>query len=694
MKSAKNEKEYQNILFDLGYNNPPFSFRQSDIILQMHEIIAKKHQFADWAMYWRHLVHLAKIQNDFTDSLKKFALKQAEQYPELNEQMVQLTHQLEHGYDKKQREYERQQDEARKLKRQEIQNSYENIASELEIGEHLSGLSNIAKAYLGRYSDLTEFSDPEDRVLNLVGSKIAPMAFAGLNAAMQRDDIPTARQITELQANEQKTFFFEHILIAYCAMVLRSGKSLSDIPLEILRSTLAACHWDLDFRDDLTFELQTQLEEIVFARKESKESFIRDTIEPYLNAGTSHVLGLWGIVRKEKFSDIAGPLAIEWLKKYAQLSNDSLRDLLIAAISYNCGPELVALIRDKVYKNTWNDKEQRGTWIGTAFLVDFEHHINVLTAYADEGKEHLWPLRDMAFPDRANTEYWPKLDEEQNHFIIIKFGTLWTPEPLSSDGIVGDRNAWQAYQFIQERIRDLSANLSDRAEILLKGMINTKRLDGYQDYIKHVYAQQTRSRAEESKKVPSLSEVRNILLKDEPVNHDDLQALLIDELTELQDRIRNSPTNEILPFWNSDNPHEENYCRDRIASGLTPYLDRFSVRVHTEGTMPDSNRCDLLCTHKMKDVPIEIKGQWHPDIWKAASNQLLDYSKEYRAKGRGIYLVLWFGYLGLKHPKNPRGWKNQPYPKTLSEIEVLLSKKYDGISEKTKIFVLNVSRPI
>ena len=214
-------------------------------------------------------------------------------------------------------------------------------------------------------------------------------------------------------------------------------------------------------------------------------------------------------------------------------------------------------------------------------------------------------------------------------------------------------------------------------------------MEGYQNSIKHVYAQQTRRRAEESKKLPSIDEVRKILLKGDPVNQDDLQALLTDELEELQGRIRNSQTNDILLFWNGDSPHDENYCRDRIASGLTPYIEQRGVRAHTEGTMPNGNRCDLLNTHGMMNLPIEIKGQWHSEIWNAASEQLANYTKEYHAEGRGIYLVLWFGYLGPNHAKNPHGWRGQDLPKTLEEMKALLALKYKDISEKIKVIVLD-----
>jgi len=62
---------------------------------------------------------------------------------------------------------------------------------------------------------------------------------------------------------------------------------------------------------------------------------------------------------------------------------------------------------------------------------------------------------------------------------------------------------------------------------------------------------------------------------------------------------------------------------------------------------------------------VEFKGQWHDDVWNASSVQLIEqYTKDWRADGRGIYVVLWFGTVSgktltntlmvcfRKHPEN------------------------------------------
>ncbi len=692
IKSADNAEDLWMVLFHLSDASFGLRLREDDLILHLGSLLEERDLYHDWDQRWKSLARWGQINSGFTREFMDFVRNQASQNKILDYHLEELEKPPERDYEKEDKERKRKYRQKRQRKMRAIHQRFEKIQTELGEGKHLSALGDVAKAYLGRFSDLKETSSPTDRVVEIVGSMIAPIAFQGLTAVMTRDDIPTAKQIIELHANEKKEYYFEHILLAHCAIMLQSSNDLSSLSLDVARSALAACHWDLNFGDDFTSDLQKQLEEIVFLNKTTKEAFVRDTMEPYLNSGAEHVSGLYRLARNEEFTDIAGPLAIEWIDKYFKLSNNSLRELLIMAIRFGSLDRTLELIRKYVSDETRTDKEQRNIWVGAAFLLDFDNNLELLTSYAAEKKEHIWSLKAMSNPGRENNVGWPKLSAKQHYFLITKFGSLWPPTEHPSGGWSGDQNPWDASQYIQGRIDDLATDISDEAEELLRSLIDSQGLEGYQNHIKHVYAQQTRRRAEANKVLLPISSVRGILLLDEPVTNDDLQALLVDELVALQERIRNGSTNDILPFWNGDKPHDENYCRDRITSAINPFLERYNVRAHTEGAMPDNTRCDLLNTHGLMNLPIEIKGQWHKDVWAAAAEQLQNYTREYHSDGRGIYLVLWFGYLGPRHPKNPRAWKGQALPKTLNKMKELLAVKFESVSDKTKIITIDLSK--
>ncbi len=93
-------------------------------------------------------------------------------------------------------------------------------------------------------------------------------------------------------------------------------------------------------------------------------------------------------------------------------------------------------------------------------------------------------------------------------------------------------------------------------------------------------------------------------------------------------------------YWNGDLPKDEDFCRDRLiehVSGLLPE----SIRFGPETRMPLGKRVDIAVTRNTIKLPVEIKGQWHREVWKAASDQLdAKYAVDWQAEGHGAYIVL------------------------------------------------------
>jgi hypothetical protein len=66
----------------------------------------------------------------------------------------------------------------------------------------------------------------------------------------------------------------------------------------------------------------------------------------------------------------------------------------------------------------------------------------------------------------------------------------------------------------------------------------------------------------------------------------------------------------------------------------------------TEADMPKLKRADLAFARRTMQLPVEVKGQWHAEVWDAATGQLdAQYLIDWRSDQRGIYCVLWFGEL-------------------------------------------------
>ena len=676
---------------ELGDASLGLWLRENDLILHLDALLKERAKYPDWATRWKNFVQWTRIHRDFTGAALEHARGQAALHPILQEQLTELERPPERDYEEEFRKQRRQYERQNAKRTRERHKQFHEIQNQLATGQRIDALHSVAGSYLGRFSDIRG-ETPIDRVAHLVGENLVPLALEGIAAAATRNDIPTARQMVELRVNEKKVDFFEAVLLTHCAILASNNRPLTELSLPVATSALAACQWDVNFiGDKITPDIQKQLEAIVFANGETKEAFLRDTLEPYLTNGDEHVSGLYRLARSQEFEDIAGKLSFEWLQRFTQPSTSSLRELLKAAIRYAPRDEVIKLVMVRIGRKAWANEDQRGIWMGAAFLLDYDNSVALLAAYADEGAARLWPIREMAFTNREQGGHWPQLVPAQNHFLITKFAPVWPTADHPSSGWCGDQNPWDASQFIQARINDLAADLSDEATGLLRKLVNHEGIKGYQNQIKHVLVQQARRRAEARRDTPSLPGVRNVLLQGEPANIDDLQAVVMDELELLQRRLKDGPTNGVQPFWNGDKPHDENYCRDRIVEHLTPYLEqKFKIRPYTEGAMPDSTRCDFLNTYGAMDLPVEVKGQWHRAVWTAALEQLQKYTREYRAQGRGIYLVLWFGRIAKKNPPKISG---KQAPQTAQEMETLLREQLEGkLSDYTRIFVLDVSR--
>lgn len=348
IKAAPDAEALWMALWHIGDASPGLWLREDDLIFHMNMLLEDRQKYADWAKCWRHLVQWGKMHRDFTGSALDHARQQAMPHTVLQEHLTDLERPPERDYEEESRKQNRQykrQENGRTRKRHE---DFQKIHNQLPTGQRIDVLNNVACAYLGRYSDIRG-ETPMDRVAHLTGEVLVPLAIQGIAAAAARSDILTAKQMVELRANENKQSFFESILLVHCAILASNGKSLKELPASVAASALAACQWDVNFLGDkITPDIQKQLESIVFIDKASKEVFARDTLEPYLAIGAEHISGLYRLARSEEFGDIAGELSFEWLKRFTQLSTNSLKELLRAVIRHIPHDEVVKLVRERI----------------------------------------------------------------------------------------------------------------------------------------------------------------------------------------------------------------------------------------------------------------------------------------------------------------------------------------------------------
>jgi len=152
-------------------------------------------------------------------------------------------------------------------------------------------------------------------------------------------------------------------------------------------------------------------------------------------------------------------------------------------------------------------------------------------------------------------------------------------------------------------------------------------------------------------------------------------STIVEEIEVAQTKLKGEDIDQVRDFWTDDGiPRDENRSRDRLAAMIGPELHRYDINRITEADMPQGKRADLAFGHGQMQLPMEVKGQWHNDVWDAAMSQLdQKYLIDWRSQNRGIFCVLWFGdqqsKTGRRLKSHPDGLKS---PSTAEEMKSMI----------------------
>lgn len=323
--------------------------------------------------------------------------------------------------------------------------------------------------------------------------------------------------------------------------------------------------------------------------------------------------------------------------------------------------------------------------------MDFEGDRSALIAFCKTDPNHMWVIRDIVQMSRETQ--WRLLSAEQLEFIIEQFSKSWPPADEPSGGWRGDQNAWDGARFIRTIIDAIGGDPSQGASESLDRLIDSPNTTSYNALIKHVRARQQRLRRDQEYQAPTFSAVKATLTAGLPETIDDLKALILDAMQSVQNYLRQGDTTAWKAFWSGNVPLDENTCRDRFLDLLRGYIPK-QIAVNPESRMPDAKRVDIAAIYNGMGLPIEVKGQWHPTVWDAPSVQLIDlYTKDYRASGRGIYLVFWFGPVNKKNLTiHPNGKKSNTTATKPAELrEMLVQRIAPPERVRVEVVVIDVS---
>ncbi len=553
-------------------------------------------------------------------------------------------------------------------------------------------LDRLASAYHDTFHDQPG-ADPESRLLGLLDGDrgMVRAAFSGFRRVLERDDLPSLREIIRLDEDNRRSFFALPLLAGLdllgstalqgrdAATVLRAIGIYYVTPVN--PNQLAHPAWYDAIRQthpDLVAEVLVKVTRSRIRRKED-----------------CHYL--WRLARDpayRKVTRIAAPkLWRGFPTKCTEPQILALRELLRAGVRWEADGIEEAL-RRRI--DTDLDVAQRALWLSAGLLVSPVEYAPLVVSFVQEGEEargrHIVDF--LAPADDGYRLPMPSGTRELRSLITLvgRRYEPWVSEAKRSSPWT-DGSRMKAEQLIHRWTRRLAARTDDASVAALEALVSDASLKPWQTMLRRAGDAQIVARRSATFATPNLAAVQRNLSGGPPASAADLTAFVAVAFEEIGEHLRHGDTDRWRQFWDEPissadkQPKHENFCRDRLLDALRPKLPP-GVDARREGNYAEDRRADIRVSYGGFAIPVEIKKNRYRKLWSAASDQLVaKYARDPESDGYGIYLVLWLER--ERTPVPPSG----PRPKTPDELRDRLETGLaDRDRVKVSVVVLDVSR--
>ncbi len=679
------EDHWMAIHLGITHYLPFLNMEKADILYHMRK--AAEESSEPDVKLWLDIVRAFRNQRD--PEINALVQEHRERFPALDEAYCSVEWdsrdpQIEE-WNQRDAERRRQETERRRRNREErIRRFEEEKDAALSDEDSWGWLCWIAKALLGFYHDI-EGENYEERIADLVGDNHVEDAKRILLRFLKREDLPGVKDLVDLHRQGQ-SHKIEIIMPAAILLHRDVGGELDSLSP---RAVEIGAFRDVGFPKATKWSrISAQLREGIFADPDWAERFLRDWFESHFETGAS-VPHIHWLRDKTLDRELASRLALEWIERFAATLPGEVASTLFSLAAEAIEKErLQALAKDHLRALDEQPEFLRPWWAAFGFAAAFDDAEvrSILRRYLKDeagrhleredgkppkdkdGKNIIWVFRDfLAFDRRSAFREDPArpLTTKQIVFLVEIFAPHWPPCDLPEGVSIGSANPWDATHFLR-KLMDMLAQRSDpAADADFQALIGNSAIGAWHDILR-THREHWLARIHGTKK-SGLEEVRAVLRGGTPRNIQDLKATVLEALENLQERIQRGDTQMWENFWKErkdpeiytyyksnikkdnnkyiryDN-HKEEYCRDRILEQLRDPLGHLQTDLRSEGRQREGTRADIVASIMVNgrpiDLPIEIKGQWHTELWTAATEQL---AVRYAKYDHGIYLVLWFG---------------------------------------------------
>ncbi|MEZ9765318.1 NACHT domain-containing NTPase [Vibrio splendidus] len=525
-----------------------------------------------------------------------------------------------------------------------------------------------------------------------------------------KPNVPELRQLAELQC-QSKSQATEDILFAACLEIMRFNGKLDEVPCQILialRTNLNR-HWDA-VEDNEHTSLKSEVDRLIFPNVKSAEAFLRQYVEPQLSEPNCQYPEVGLLKYDDVFSPLKASLSIEWLHKFNSPVSYALDTLFELAVKFGDRKKLCTIINERCTKlilqsesvpelspEDWKLNERQKFWFVRAFyFLNLEASAPYFELLKTDKHSILLFECLSGSLNRGENSYWPDLCAQKSEAILDTFIDEWPKVHLPSSWGTGSPVGETAYRFIKDTVWAISRDIPDRASPVLKRLLDNPRFKEFHQELKSILAEQRRTKALQEFEPPTPQNIVNFLDNGDVVTVEVLRQQVLQELSNYQREVLGGEFNTGSRFYTKDKEGKLNRLGELdsvniVAEYLSHTLKQNGIIIDKEHETKNQNRIDITAAKVLDGqrrlLVIEAKGQWHKELYSAASTQLYErYSVHPDAEQQGIYLVFWFGPDELVANSKKHGITSGQDLKL--SIESTLPCELEG---KVDVFVLDVS---
>ncbi len=551
---------------------------------------------------------------------------------------------------------------------------------------HLGALVEIGNAYLNYFRNSRE-ETPNARLLELFNQnkEWVNLALEGLRQCLFRDDLPSAIDIVGLNTKGRRYNLAVPCLAAMELRYTENPISALDLQPSILESVAT-------FRLINNFEnTPIWFKQLLAQRPDILTSVMQCLFSQQIASKKEHVDGLYSVAHDADYAEVAKQitpkLIADFPVKASKVQLQSLRLLIVSMLDHLDQDTQLNLIANKLGSKDM-DVAQHVYWLTAGVQLAPDLYLERTEQFVQKSQVRINHLFAMLHERQQRGSLHTNLPATTQAFLIELLGPRCSPSWPMRAGWVTPK--MELGRYVEALTSALASNPDDTAMQSLTALRQRQDLKHWEETLSRALYDQRITRRKALFKPASVTQVCATLANLTPANAADLWALTVNHLRQLASEIRNGSTNDYRQYWAGNLPKVEDDCRDALLSDLKKHLTPMGIGAEREGHYADAKRADIKVIAMPSHIPVEIKRETHPDVWKAILEQLIaKYGRESASDGYGIYLVFWFTG-NMKAAPTDGGAK----VKTPQELQRRLAATVpEALKHKVAVLVVDCSKP-